>query len=146
MARRAPKAPVEDYRLEEQVGFMLRQANQRHVNLFASLIPGELTPTQFSVLAMLRQIGPCSQNQLGRLVSMDAATVKGVIDRLSRRGLTSSAAVPTDARLLSVSLTDSGRELAEHCIPVAQQISRETLAPLNDTEQAQFLALLRKLR
>lgn len=124
---------------------MLRQANQRHVNLFSALIPGELTPTQFSALAMLRQIGSCSQNQLGRLVSMDAATIKGVIDRLGRRGLTTTAPDADDARLLIVSLTEAGRELAERCIPAARRITRETLSPLSETEQAQFLALLKKL-
>ncbi|MHB1304966.1 MAG: MarR family winged helix-turn-helix transcriptional regulator [Acidiphilium sp.] len=143
MARRTPQP---EYWLEDQVGFILRQVNQRHVNIFMALIPGDLTPTQFSVIAMLRQIGSCSQNQLGRLVSMDAATVKGVIDRLSKRGVTATAPDPSDGRLLIVSLTEEGRALAERCVPEGLRITRETLAPLDVEEQARFLALLRKLR
>lgn len=143
MGRRTPQP---EYRLEDQVGFMLRQVNQRHVNIFMALIPGDLTPTQFSAIAMLRQIGSCSQNQLGRLVSMDAATVKGVIDRLSKRGITTTAPDPSDGRLLIVSLTEEGRALAERCVPEGLRITHETLAPLDVEEQAQFLALLRKLR
>ena len=76
----------EGYRLQEQVGFILRKAHQRHVAIFASRI-GDLTPPQFAALARLREAGDTSQNQLGALVAMDAATIKGVIDRLKARGL-----------------------------------------------------------
>ena len=37
-------------------------------------------------LAKLLEVGPCSQNHLGRLIYLDAATIKGVVDRLSARG------------------------------------------------------------
>ena len=73
------------YRLQDQVGFILRRAHQRHVAIFASHI-GDLTPPQFAALAKLRDVGETSQNQLGVLIAMDAATVKGVIDRLKLRG------------------------------------------------------------
>src|ERR1700739_3127817 len=97
-----------NYVLEEQVGFILRQATQRHVIIFSSMMPAGVTPTQFSVINMLDRFGGCSQNQLGRRVAMDAATVKGVIDRLSAKGLTQTAPDPHDARQLLVSLTTDG--------------------------------------
>ena len=40
----------EKYRLDEQVGYLLRQASQRHAALFQSRIPHRLTPTQFAAL------------------------------------------------------------------------------------------------
>ena len=76
----------DDYRLQEQVGFILRKAHQRHVSIFAAQI-ADLTPPQFAALAKLHDVGETSQNQLGTLIAMDAATVKGVIDRLKARGL-----------------------------------------------------------
>ena len=42
----------------------------------------------WAVLAKLTETGPCAQNVLGRLTAMDVATIKGVIDRLTARGLT----------------------------------------------------------
>ena len=84
-ARDATLALVADdageYRLQEQVGFILRKAHQRHVAIFAAHI-GDLTPPQFAALAKLNDVGETSQNQLGALIAMDAATIKGVIDRL----------------------------------------------------------------
>jgi hypothetical protein len=78
----------EDYILDAQIGFVLRQAHQRHATIFASRMIEDLTPTQWAALAKLKEIGPSSQNLLGRLTAMDAATIKGVIDRLTKRGFT----------------------------------------------------------
>jgi len=90
--------------------------------------------------------GFCSQNQLGRLTAMDVATIKGVIDRLTARGLTETSADPEDGRRLLVSLTRAGQQLAEKVAPNALAITRETLAPLDARERETLVALLSKLR
>ncbi len=134
------------YVLEENIGFVLRQVTQRHLTIFSAVMPEQLTPTQFSAVNKLHECGPCSQNRLGRLTAMDAATIKGVVDRLTRRGLTQTQPDPQDARLLVVSLTRAGEALAERTIAAARRITEETLAPLRPDEQAVLLGLLRKLR
>jgi DNA-binding MarR family transcriptional regulator len=77
---------------------------------------------------------------------MDVATIKGVIDRLSARGLTETSADPDDGRRLLVSLTRAGQQLAEKAAPNALLISKETLAPLDARERETLLGLLSKLR
>ncbi len=135
----------EPYLLDENVGFLLRRARQRYVATFADLIEDDITPTQFAALSRLRQLGPCSQNRLGRQTAMDVATIKGVIDRLTRRGLTGTRADPEDARRLIVFLTGAGTALVDTLIPRAHEITRATLAPLSPGEQQTLLLLLRKL-
>ncbi|MBN9003863.1 MAG: winged helix-turn-helix transcriptional regulator [Rhizobiales bacterium] len=134
------------YILDEQVGFILRQVSQRHSAIFANAIGNNLTPTQWAALSKLAEVGPCSQNQLGRLTAMDVATIKGVIDRLTARGLTETSADPTDGRRLLVSLTRAGQQMAEKAAPNAFAITRETLAPLDARERETLVALLNKLR
>ena len=134
------------YVLEENVGFILRQVTQRHLSLFSAIMVEDLTPTQFSALFKLYEQGPCSQNRLGRMTSMDNPTIKGVIDRLTRRGLTSSGPDPADARLLIVSLTDAGRAAIERALPRAREITEMTLEPLSSAQRAQFLSLLEMLK
>jgi DNA-binding MarR family transcriptional regulator len=134
------------YVLEEQVGFMLRQVWQRHAAIFAREIGINLTPTQWAALAKLTETGPCSQNQLGRLTAMDVATIKGVIDRLTARGLTETSPDPEDGRRLLVSLTRAGQQMAEKAAPNALAISRETLAPLDAKDRETLIELLAKLR
>ena len=142
--KRKPSKP--SYVLDDQIGFMLRQVWQRHATIFAKEIGINLTPTQWAALAKLTETGPCSQNQLGRLAAMDVATIKGVIDRLTARGLTETSPDPDDGRRLLVSLTRAGQTLAEKAAPHALAISKETLAPLDAKERETFIALLSKLR
>jgi DNA-binding MarR family transcriptional regulator len=139
-----PSRPV--YVLEEQIGFILRQVWQRHAMIFAREIGIDLTPPQWAALAKLTETGPCSQNQLGRLTAMDVATIKGVIDRLTARGLTETGPDPEDGRRLLVSLTRTGQQMAEKAAPHALAITRETLAPLDAKEREMLIALLSKLR
>src|ERR1700756_5482506 len=110
------------YVLDEQIGFILRQVWQRHAAIFARDIAINLTPTQWAALAKLSETGPCSQNQLGRLTAMDVATIKGVIDRLTVRGLTENSPDPEDGRRLLVSLSRAGAQLAEKAAPNARAI------------------------
>jgi len=133
-----------DYHLDEQVGFLLRRAHQRHVAIFAAAIP-DLTPPQFAALAKLGEMGTCSQNQLGQLVAMDAATIKGVVDRLKARGFVSLAPDETDRRRLVVSLTQEGRAAVDDLTSKAAQISADTVAPLDAREAAEFVRLLERL-
>ncbi len=55
---------------------------------------------QFAALVRLRDLGGVSQNQLGRLIAMDAATMQGVIKRLAARGLIRRRPDPNDRRRL----------------------------------------------
>jgi MarR family transcriptional regulator, lower aerobic nicotinate degradation pathway regulator len=136
--------PDAGYRLQDQVGFLLRKANQRHLALFAARI-ADLTPPQFAALAKLAEVGETSQNQLGTLIAMDAATVKGVIDRLKARGLVRLAQHGGDKRRLVVSLTGDGAKTLERLLPLAEAVTSDTLAPLTSREAATFLRLLTKL-
>src|SRR5262245_19983344 len=144
--KRSAKPAKPTYVLDEQIGFILRQVSQRHAMIFARDIGIDLTPTQWAALAKLQETGRCSQNQLGRLTAMDVATIKGVIDRLTARGLTETSPDPADGRRLLVSLTKAGQQLTEKAAPNALAISRETLAPLEPKERDVLMELLSKLR
>ncbi len=76
---------------------------------------------------------------------MDAATIKGVIDRLTGRGFTTTGPDPLDGRRLLVALTRAGVELYERTAPIATLITQKTLQPLDEYERAALVALLRRL-
>jgi DNA-binding MarR family transcriptional regulator len=134
----------DDYRLEEQVGHLMRRAQQRHLSVFAGAIP-EVTTTQFAVLAKLAELGAMSQNALGRVTAMDAATIKGVVGRLVARRLVATAPDGGDRRRLVVTLTPEGREVYDRVVPQALEATRRTLEPLSPEEREAFVAMLRKM-
>jgi DNA-binding MarR family transcriptional regulator len=131
--------------LDEQIGFLLRVAMQRHTAIFTARMIEGLTRTQFAALAKLHEVGPCSQNHLGRLICLDAATIKGVVDRLSARALVAATADPADRRRRAVTLTERGRLVTAAAIDVAAAISAATLAPLSAEEQRQVTRFLKTL-
>lgn len=138
--------PKQLYVLDDQIGFILRLVSQRHSTIFAREIGASLTPTQWAALSKLAEVGPRSQNELGRLTAMDVATIKGVIDRLTARGLTETGPDAEDGRRLMVSLTAAGQQLVEEVTPNARTITQQTLMALSEKEREQLSALLRKLR
>lgn len=133
------------YVLDEQAGFLMRIAMQRHTSIFTSRMIESLTQTQFAALAKLYEVGPCSQNYLGRLIYLDAATIKGVVDRLHLRGFVTALNDPKDRRRRAVALTDRGRQATEAAMLVAAEITAATLTPLTADEQRLIAKLLRKL-
>lgn len=133
-----------EYRLDEQIGYLLRRVTQRHLAIFSARFP-KVTTTQWAVMARLLELGPLSQNLLGRETAMDAATIKGVVDRLSRVGLVATAPDPSDRRRLIVDLTDAGRVVCLDGLADAARVSDETLAPLAEEERRVLLALLARL-
>lgn len=133
-----------DYRLDDQIGYILRRVTQRHLSIFAAAIP-EVTTTQFAVLARLAEIGPVSQNHLGRATAMDAATIKGVVDRLAKLGLVATTADLADRRRLTVTLTEAGTSLFSARVATALQVSDETVAPLSLDEARVLRDLLMRL-
>jgi DNA-binding MarR family transcriptional regulator len=77
---------------------------------------------------------------------MDAATIKGVVERLVVRGLAEARADPQDQRRLTILLTEAGHELVERASPAALAITEETLAPLSAGERRTIVRLLGKLK
>jgi DNA-binding MarR family transcriptional regulator len=145
-AETQPAREPDEYRLEEQVGHLLRRAHQRHTAIFQEGIGDlQLTPTQFAALAKMHDLGQVSQNQLGRLTAMDPATIQGVIQRLEARKLIERGPDPNDRRCTILRLTDKGKALAVDAIAQARTITEATLAPLAPAERQAFLSLLRKL-
>src|SRR5277367_357159 len=120
----------ERYILDDQVGFLLRQAQQRHTTIFAAEMIESLTPTQWAALAKLREVGDCSQNRLGRLTA---------------RGFTTVRPDPGDGRRIVVALTPLGSDLYDRAAPIAALITTETLRPLGEDERSTLVDLLRRM-
>jgi DNA-binding MarR family transcriptional regulator len=132
--------------VEDQIGFLLRVVNQRYGSLFSHNMIEGLTVPQFATLAKLREVGPCSQSKLASLIHLDAATMKGVVDRLIGRGYLISADTPANRRRGVVGLTDKGLTVTDEAIVAAQRIGATAVSPLDAEERVQILALLRKLK
>jgi len=134
------------YKIEDQIGYLLRRAHQRASAIFQTGIGDpNITPTQYSSMVKLNEYNELSQNLLGRLVGMDKATMQGVVRRLKDRGLVDSRPDPGDARRTLLSLTLDGQKSVNRLTLNGPAVSRETLKPLTPAEQRLLLELLSKI-
>jgi DNA-binding MarR family transcriptional regulator len=124
---------------------LMRVAMQRHTSIFTTYMIENLTQTQFAVMAKLHEVGLCSQNQLGRLVFLDASTVKGVVDRLRLRGFITIGRDPNDRRRRTISLTAQGSRVTKSAIRAAVDITAQTLRSVTSEERRMLTDLLKKL-
>jgi len=136
---------TDSYVLDEQVGYALRLASQRHALIFQAHALETLTPTQFAALIRINEQGPCSQNHLGRLISIDVATIKGVVDRLRKKGLVELTPDESDRRRTTIALSPVAQAMMEALERMGSIITEETLRPLTKTEQVTLLRLLQKI-
>jgi DNA-binding MarR family transcriptional regulator len=137
---------LDGYAVEEQVGFLMRRANQRHTAIFLDgMAAAELTPTQFTALIKVVELGRVTQNHLGRLAAMDPATIQGVVRRLLDRDLVTRTDDPFDRRTIVLAPTQAGLALAAQAVVAARRITEATLDPLTPEERRQLLSLLLKL-
>jgi DNA-binding MarR family transcriptional regulator len=144
MLRLAPL--LDGYAVDQQVGFLLRRAHQRHAAIFLDgMAEADLTPTQFTALVKTVEAGRITQNHLGRLAAMDPATIQGVVRRLVERGLLLRTQDPADRRTVVLEPTEAGLALVRSAVASARRITEATLAPLDPAERRQFLSLLRKM-
>lgn len=144
-----PESTTQGYDLDEQIGYILRLVTQHHTAIFQEhaqhLLPGGLTPTQFSALLRIDSVGTCSQNRLGRMAAMDVATIKGVVDRLKRKGLVELAPDPDDRRRTKITLSESGEALIPKLKEAGAVITADTVKGLSAAETEQLKVLLKKL-
>ena len=145
MSRNSSVTKQAQYRLDNQIGYILRLASQRHASIFQNKTINKLTPTQYSALIRIAEVKQCSQNHLGRLTSMDVSTIKGVIDRLHARGLVALNSDPDDRRRSLITLTQTAEDLLDQLYAIGHSITQNTLKPLSKAEQKQLISLLSKI-
>jgi DNA-binding MarR family transcriptional regulator len=98
----------------------------------------DLSMVQVRLLGVLRDREP-NMNTLGRHLGLDKSSVSGLVDRAQRRGLIIRTPSETDGRSFRVSITESGRQIANK-IATAYAERMETLTETLPPQDRQILA------
>ncbi len=102
--------------------------------------PGDLTPSQVSVLLRLEKDGPATVSGLARAEGMRPQSMGSVIAPLESAGLLGSAPDPKDGRQILLSLTDTCRQWIEESRAARQDWLTRTLQARLSAEEQQSLA------
>lgn len=135
-----------DYDLEQQIGYLLRRAYQRHTAIFQKEIADDhLTSVQFAVMVTVKKLGSSPLVQISHETAIDHATLRDIVARLKKRGLIRVIQDSADRRQKLVSIAPAGESLLAEAIPAARHITEETLSPLSACERLAALEVLKKL-
>lgn len=138
----APAAP-QLWPLSERPGFLARRMHQIHVSLFSERCAAfGVTPLQYSLLSLLRDLREADQTTLANAVALDRTTTTGALKRLAARGLVSRSTSPTDRRAQICRLTEEGEALHGAMEPAARAAHALTVAGLTPAERERLTELL----
>ncbi|MGQ0837252.1 MarR family winged helix-turn-helix transcriptional regulator [Actinokineospora sp.] len=133
---------------KDSPGFLLWRTTLRWQRaITAALRPLELTHVQFVLLAAVwwlsDQSAAPSQRQVADHAGTDVMMTSQVLRALERRGLVARAQDGADARVRRLTVTDSGRKLAERAVAVVEAADADFFGRVPDP--ARLLDILRLL-
>lgn len=128
-------------RLEEAI-FELAWLGQKQFAV--ELAPFKLTiPQFFTLLFVSTSERGCTMSELATQTRHSLATMTGIVDRLVKLNLVKRGGDPEDRRIVLVELTGEGRERLDEVRGARRQQLRQAFSQLNETDQTEFLRLLR---
>jgi MarR family 2-MHQ and catechol resistance regulon transcriptional repressor len=104
-----------------------------------------LTTTEFGILEALHHKGPLLLGEIQRKVLVTSGGITYLVDRLVAKGLVTREPSPDDRRARYAVLTAEGKQLIAQIFPAHAAFLEEMLSTLNEREQGEATALLRKL-
>lgn len=133
-------------RMFDRPGFLLRRAHQISAGVFEEECSEiGLTQAQFAVLTVLAATPGTDQSSLARASGYDKVTVMYILRGFFERGLVTKAAKPRKQRVMELSLTKDGQRLLELAQIPTERAFASLMSPFTDTQQKQFIKLLKIL-
>lgn len=104
----------------------------------------DLTHTQASCLMLLAQ-GETTVSDLARHLNTDAGSATRLLNRMERRGLVTRSRRNADRRVVDLTLTDEGREMALKLPEVFCRVMRNRFKGFSASEIATFRDMLSRI-
>jgi MarR family 2-MHQ and catechol resistance regulon transcriptional repressor len=124
----------------------MRATNRATSKIHEHLKDDNLTVSQFGVIEALYHLGPLSQSELGEKILKSNANLTTVVDSLEKKTLVVRKRSDEDRRMVTVHLTEPGRELIAKVFPRHAKVVTRELEFLNDKEKDALEKLLRKFK
>ena len=127
--------------------FQLAKASQVGTKFWGrKVLRLNLTAVQAMIVRFLVDNDQISSSDLGMKVSLDSATLTGILDRLESAKLIERQQNPTDRRAIQIHLTEKGRTTGQEVARAMERANSEFLSILNKDEEKKLRYLLNKIR
>jgi DNA-binding MarR family transcriptional regulator len=127
----------------EELRYLILAAQREGSRLFAeALRPLCLTPSQSEVLRVLQDYEPLSLVALGDLLVCETGSPSRLVQGLVDDGLIERLPSATDKRMVTLTLTEQGREMAAKVAALESQFYAANAGLINDASVPEVLGLL----
>jgi DNA-binding MarR family transcriptional regulator len=132
---------------EDCILFLLAKAYQKaYSNFKKRLQPYGLTPVQNLVLMALFMDDKLSAGEIAKRLTLDYATLSGVLDRLAEAEWIIKGTAANDKRFLQISLTPKSLEIKGKLMQERDDANVEILSDLRQEERFLLKRLLKDLK
>ena len=127
----------------EEIRYLMLAVQREGNRMFAeALRPFDLTPSQAEVLRILQDRQPLSLVALGELLVCEIGSPSRLVNGLVQAGLVERTPSPTDGRMVTLSLTQKGQEMAIQVQHVENAMYQFMAGVLKDQSLPELQALL----
>jgi len=126
----------------ETPGHLIRRAYQAHNQLWAEVVPVDVTGSQYVILCALVVHGDLDQASVGRVTSLDRSSIAELASRMAQRGLILRRRDERDGRRRVLRITEAGSRIVAEAAPHVLRLSQRLLGRFDEEERAQFLDYL----
>lgn len=139
----APYAPA---RIRVLPSWLLGRAAARGHRLVAEALAGEgMRMMHHAVLSAVAELGPVSQAQLGRSLSIDPKDMVAIVNDLQNGGLVTRAPDPADRRKNAITISARGTRRLQRTEQLGDEANDELTAALTPAEREQLIGLLTRI-
>jgi len=124
--------------------FNLRKASRAVTQLYEEIMrPSGILPTQFTLLAATRAMGPITISRMAKELVLDRTTLTRNLKPLEREGFLCVLSVKDDQRTREVSLTGKGLIKLEEVLPYWRDAQKKTRQALGSDRLDRLLVDLK---
>jgi len=135
----------ENFQLTNSVGFFLNRArNTLLMEMDAALKDLDITSQQMGILFSLMHGAAVTPFEMSKLLGIDTGLMTRMLDKLEAKGLLSRSRSLDDRRVVNLTLTKKGQEVAGRMPEVAPTVLNQRLKNFSKEEFAEFRRLLAK--
>lgn len=110
------------------------------------LTPAALTGAQYTMLSLVRRLGPTTSAQLARRLRVSAQSAGEMLKSLEARGLVQRSQSETNKRIVLMSLTPAGARLAQRADELVAQAEERFFSVLSARDRSGFDKTIQHLR
>ena len=105
----------------------------------------QISAAQLNCILTLYEHGPLPLSQIAKHMMVKSSTVTGVVDRLEKKSLAERMRNSPDRRVITIQLTETGKNLAQNAPPPIQQKIIDGLKQTKNAKKEQIVSSLNML-